>query len=245
MTETKDYQKLYTYLESSPEHQKLLSNLIHSSELMLSQISHELKNALTLVSGSAQLLSIRHPEVKDFAEWKTLLYDIDSAEHLLNELSNYNHSQSLTVQTFHFGNFLKRLCLSFAVSLSDQNTEFTSRIEDEMGVFRGDRTKLLEAFFNILRNAADAAAGKTIFLKASRTPDQIKVLISDTGCGMEPEQLKHIFEPFATFKENGTGIGLTISRRIIQAHGGEILVKSKVNEGTVFTILLPIHQDSH
>lgn len=245
MIQTKDYQELYTYLECSPKHQELLRQLNVANEMTLSRISHELKNALTLISGSTQLLSIRHPEIKDFKEWRTLLYDIDSAEQLLDELSSYNHSGSLTVNTFHFGNFLKHLCLSFAASLSDSDTEFTSRISEEMGVFRGDRVKLLEAFLNILRNASDAACGGKILLEALRTSDKIEVIITDNGCGMEPEQLEHIFEPFATFKENGTGIGLAISERIIHAHGGDISVKSKLSEGTVFVVSLPIYQNRY
>lgn len=245
MSQTKDYQELYTYLEHSPKHQELLRHLNRSNELILSRISHELKNALTLISGSAQLLSIRHPEIKDYAEWKNFLYDMDSTEQLLNELSNYNHSTNLTLNTFHFGNFLKHLCLSFAASLSDPDIEFTSRISEDMGIFKGDRVKLLEAFLNILRNAADAVSGGKIFLEALRTSDKIEVRITDNGCGMEPEQLEHIFEPFATFKENGTGIGLAISERIIDAHGGNICVTSKLSEGTVFVISLPVHQNSY
>ena len=75
--------------------------------------------------------------------------------------------------------------------------------------------------------------------------EDIEILIKDTGCGISEEQLPTVFEPFVTYKKDGNGLGLSICKRIIEAHGGEITVTSSENVGTVFSILLKTNNINH
>jgi signal transduction histidine kinase len=109
---------------------------------------------------------------------------------------------------------------------------------------KGKQQQLENAFVNIIINAVQAMPqGGTIEIGASLgDKERICVTISDTGIGIPPSDMAHIFDPFYTTKEvgKGTGLGLSLVYGIIHAHGGTIEVNSRVNEGTVFTISLPI-----
>ena len=104
-----------------------------------------------------------------------------------------------------------------------------------------------QALLNIFLNAIDAMPGGGSLTVGSRVKELnppsnpiFEISIQDTGCGIAKEDLPHIFEPFYSKKTNGTGLGLAITQGIIQEHGGKIKVTSTVNEGTTFTIELPI-----
>lgn len=106
-------------------------------------------------------------------------------------------------------------------------------------------SQLNQVFMNVLSNAAQAIEGEgDITITTKRlSDDKIEVSIRDTGEGMSKQTLEKVFDPFFTTKElgTGTGLGLSISYGVVQKHGGEILVNSKVGEGTEFRIILPIH----
>ena len=104
--------------------------------------------------------------------------------------------------------------------------------------------QLNQVFMNLLINAAQAITEKgQIRIQTGEADGEVKIAISDTGCGISPENLGKIFDPFFTTKPvgKGTGLGLNVSYNIIQKHNGTIKAASKVGEGTVFTIQLPVH----
>lgn len=100
---------------------------------------------------------------------------------------------------------------------------------------------------NLLQNAKDAVSEKTftdskgsIFLCAEKISDSIVISCTDNGCGISDDIVNTIFDPFVTYKTNGTGLGLALSKKIIEAHGGTLIVTSSDETGTVFTITLPV-----
>jgi signal transduction histidine kinase len=106
----------------------------------------------------------------------------------------------------------------------------------------GDRMQLAQVLINLMLNAADAmpAGGKLKLAARLSAADATATLeISDTGAGIDPASLAHIFDPFYTTKRHGTGLGLAVVARVIEGHQGKIDVRSKVGEGTAFTIELP------
>jgi two-component system NtrC family sensor kinase len=104
-----------------------------------------------------------------------------------------------------------------------------------------------QVVMNLLLNAAHSIhENGTITLATARAGDAFEIRVSDNGCGISPEQLEKIFEPFYTTKDvgKGTGLGLAISRDIVKKHGGELLVQSTVGVGTIFTVRLPINPEN-
>ena len=209
-------------------------------EFFLSKFSHELRNPLTAVYSTLQLMESQHPEVKEFKYWSCLASDIEYMNRLLADLSNFSKSEKLQTELFALDELLKEISLSFAASVVNSKVEYTSKISPSVGQITGDKTKLQEVFLNLLKNAYDAACpNKTVFLDASTVGESVVISVRDTGCGISEEQLSTIFEPFVTYKKNGTGLGLPICDHIIKAHGGTITVTSTVGVGTIFEVTLP------
>lgn len=236
-----DYTKLQKLMEESPENQELLQKLLDSHKYTITKISHEIRNPLALIYSTLQLIESQHPEVQTFRHWNEMREDIEFVTSLLQELSAYNNGERLSTTTFSSYDFLGRICLSFAASCMDTEVEFTSKLSPTLPDISGDKIKLQEVFLNLLQNAKDAVNSQgSICLEASIDSNTLKVAVSDNGCGIMPEHLEHIFDPFTTYKSGGTGLGLAISQRVITAHSGTISVDSKLGEGTTITVLLPI-----
>ena len=105
----------------------------------------------------------------------------------------------------------------------------------------GDAQQLRQVIANLLQNAAEATrgAGERIVISIERRGQSVELSIADSGSGIPESVLPHLFEPFFTTKARGTGLGLAIAQAIVHAHGGELLLRSKADEGTVATLRLP------
>ncbi len=114
---------------------------------------------------------------------------------------------------------------------------------DEISLVECNSTEINQVFMNILTNACDAIINNgDIWITVKKNKDNVSILIKDNGIGISPKIKEKIFEPFFTTKdaEKGTGLGLAICNEIIKKHKGKILVKSEINKGSEFTIILPI-----
>jgi signal transduction histidine kinase len=130
---------------------------------------------------------------------------------------------------------------------------FNRKFQAEKDVLDGDSHQLEQAFVNLMLNAVEAINGSgalnvsTELLADGESPSRegeakrwMRIRISDTGAGIAQENMSRLFEPFFTTKQNGTGLGLAVTRRIIEEHNGTIQVESRPGEGTTFTVLLPM-----
>ena len=210
-------------------------------EYILSKFSHELRNPLTSVYSTVQLIETMHPEVKEFKYWSNISNDLEYMNRLLTDLSDFSKSERLQVSIFSLRALLEQISLSFAAMIADSEVEYTAKISPSITQITGDKTKLQEVFLNLLKNAYEAALpNNTIYLEAGLEQDCVQILVRDTGCGITEEQLPTIFDPFVTYKKEGSGLGLAICSNIIKAHGGIISVSSVAGEGTSFLVTIPI-----
>lgn len=242
MLQNIDHNKLNQLMCNDDEIQQIISQLLENHHSILSSVAHEIRNPLTLISSSLQLIELQHPETKDFYGWKQLIEDVDFIRLLLDDLTTFNNGHTLCCSTFSMEYFLKNISISFAMANEFQNSkiEYTSCIPSSLGTFYGDKIKLGEVILNLLRNAIEAIDNYgTIQLSATRSKKTLTIKIQDTGCGIPEEQIDTIFEPFVTHKPNGTGLGLAISKKIIESHNGTITAESEYGNGTCFTICLP------
>jgi signal transduction histidine kinase len=114
--------------------------------------------------------------------------------------------------------------------------------DGELPTIMADRESLRSVFTNLVINAVEAIDGEggSVSIKLSNVDqNSVKVEISDTGCGIDPQDISKVFEPYFSTKETGTGLGLAIVKKAIDDHGGTISVSSKAGSGTTFTIILP------
>lgn len=245
-----DFDKLHQIMEESPERKDLLQRLLESHQMTISAISHEIRNPLTLIYSTLQLIASQHPETSSFKYWNQLMDDVRYTNLLLEELSAFNNSDRLSLSRTDAVAFFRTISISFAASITDTDIEFVSRIPEYLPDINCDTVKLRQVLLNLLHNARDAVLirehiDRKIFLDvyASENERQIPfvcVKVSDNGCGIPPENLEHIFEPFITYKAGGTGLGLAIACRIARAHKGSLSVTSAPNNLTTFTLTLPV-----
>ena len=215
-------------------------------EFILRKFIHELRNPLTALYSTVQLMELRTPDLKKVKYWPTLRYNIENIIQLINDFSDFTKTDTLFIEEFDADLFFKQLSLSFAAYIADSEVEYSSKISFINFKITGDKTKLQEVFWNLLKNAYEATLPKgQIKLSVEDKKDRILIQIKDTGCGISDEEMTKIFDPFVTFKKNGTGLGLSICKQIIESHQGVIEVASKVGIGSTFSVELPTKQPCH
>ena len=143
-----------------------------------------------------------------------------------------------------------RVPLQAALDLcaSELTSHVLERDTPELPRVRGDESELCQVFANLVLNAAQsldpasASGPQRVIVRSSRAGDHVRVTVSDTGSGIAPEHLAHVFDPFFTTKDKGrgTGLGLFISRGIVEAQGGTLRITSEAGRGTTVEVLLPI-----
>lgn len=214
-------------------------NTNENNPFLISKFSHELRNPLTAVYSTLQLIEASQPSVKKIKYWSTLSGDIEYMIALLDDFASYS-SNRLQLSSFSMETLMKQVVLSFAASLTNSQILFTSQIPACNQKIIGDFVKLQEVFRNLLRNAAEACTpGDRISLCMVQTDSTIEVTIQDTGCGISEEHLSTVFEPFVTYKKHGSGLGLPICKQIVEAHHGSIEISSVKGVGTIVNIKLP------
>ena len=238
-----DINQMNRLMEENEDAKQIITQLLKNYHASVSMIAHEIRNPLTLVSSSLQVIEVQHPEVKEFSSWKQTTDDVRFMCGLLNDLTDYNNGHSLHYSVFQIERLIRNVAVSFALSLDAEESEieFSSQIIPGMGDFTGDKIKLEQVILNLLRNAKEAVTGQgTIFLRAERVDDNIVIECIDNGCGIPEDIADHIFEPFFSRKENGTGLGLSVAKQIVTAHSGAISAGCSDDGKTVFTVTLPV-----
>ena len=209
--------------------------------LELSKMFHEIKNPLTLINSSLQLIQDEHPEVTTFRFWNQTMEDIKNLRNLLDELSSFQKGNVLNMTKINLFDFTEDLLESTAGFLLETGTPLTLESTIDDLDFYADDVKLRQAIINLLKNAAESSAsGSPIILRMTADTQWLYISVADKGCGISKEHLEKIFEPFHTTKSYGTGLGLPIVKKIIESHNGKLTLKSKEGAGTTFLISLPL-----
>jgi len=121
-------------------------------------------------------------------------------------------------------------------------------VDERVGEFTGDERKIKQILLNLLSNAVKfTSEGGRVDVDAVRAAEAVEISVSDTGIGIAPEDQEAIFEEFRqvgtdyAHKREGTGLGLTLTRKFVELHGGKIWVESELGKGSTFTFTLPLH----
>jgi signal transduction histidine kinase len=219
-------------------------NHVSEESLELSKMFHEIKNPLALINSSLQLIESDHPEVKTFRFWNQTMKDLQGLRRLIDELSTFQKGSVLNKTTINLFDFTEDLLEAVEAFFLEREIPFILENEIDDLDFVADDTKLRQAIINLLKNAAESSEpGSPVELHTSVQSDSLIFSITDHGCGISEEQMEHLLEPFHTTKSYGTGLGLPIVKRIIDAHNGVFQFISKEGEGTTVQVALPINHD--
>lgn len=206
------------------------------------KVCHEIKNRLVIIGGFSRQLMQRVPEgAKERAKLDIIVEEVSRLESLLAEVSNFSKPSRLELRPVDVNDLLTRLHTLLGEQLASQGIQLRLSIAPSIPAVLGDSQKLEQVLINLIKNAGEAMPEMgTITLAARRESDWVCLEVMDTGEGIPAESLEEIFIPFFTTKKKGSGLGLSVCRKIVQDHGGHIEVTSKPAEGSTFAVLLPV-----
>lgn len=212
---------------------------------MSASIAHELKNPLVSVGGFARRLSKsldeQHPGHK-YA--KIIQQESERLEKMLDNILSFSKQRLLCIREYRVEEVLDKALTLEATKLQKADITLQLELEDDLPLMQGDAEQLEQVFINLITNACQAMQnGGKLQIRGRRSrlrgESAVKVEIQDTGGGIPPKQMRNIFNPFFTTKEEGTGLGLPISHRIIEHHQAEIEAINTAT-GACFNVILPV-----
>lgn len=229
-----------------PDLKDVLDLLEKEQNLFLSNISHELRNALTLMNSSLQYIESSHPEIQDYKYWRETKHDCRYMQSLVHNMSDFTNGTQLNCRRIDLNKLLRESYLACLPLTEGTEKSLTFTSLSALPPLFADPTKLLEVFVNLIKNALESVSDDgSVRITCESDSRAIKINIEDNGCGIEADKLVSIFQPFVTTKQNGTGLGLSVVKRIVEAHSGHITVCSAPNQGSVFTVSLPKSDSGH
>jgi len=240
------FNKMAAELEIQQE-QLIQSKKLASIGTFSSGIAHELNNPLNNISLSAdtlreELSTLTHEEATEIIE--DIITQTDRASEVVKNLLDFSRDKVPTTQLLNIKQVISSTKKLIANELRLNSILIEEQVSDNLPLIMGDMQKLQQVFLNLFLNSIHVMPeGGLIHIEAKVVlSGYLRINVSDTGIGIEPENLEHIFDPFFTTKEvgKGTGLGLSIVYGIIKKHKGFIEVKSEIDEGTTFSIFLPI-----
>lgn len=214
-------------------------------------VAHEFNNILTPIINYAEL-ALKHPNDAQLIQ-KALEKAVKQgqrASQIIQSILGYARSNQNTIENLSIRHLIEECFQCLARDFQKDNIQVILDVPEglEAELSGGPMQQVL---FNLLINARHAMLehGGTLTIRAGKTEEILTLSISDTGCGIAPELLDRIFEPFFTTKTKadrsemqGTGLGLSVCKDIIESYNGRIEVSSEVGQGTTFTLLLPCRQ---
>ena len=226
------------------EHLRQAEKLAALGELVAG-VAHEVNNPLTGIAAFAQLLLEDELDAEQHESVRMIKREADRAVGVIRDLLVFARKAPAREALIDINDVVHRTLRLRTYHLSAAGIDVIADLEDGLPGLRGDEHKLQQVVLNLLVNAEYAMQGverRELRVRTWRADDRIVIEVADTGTGMTPEVRAHIFEPFYTTKPEGagTGLGLSVSYGIVQAHGGTIDVESASGVGTVFRISLPV-----
>ncbi len=208
-------------------------------------IAHEIRNPLAGISGSIELLSQNTTHEDDKKLMKIILREIDRLNNLITEFLDYSRPEQAPTEKVDMVSILSE-CIDNMKSNTKVRQDVTVKTDWlDRSLVLAHADKMKQVFLNIILNSYQAmqdAAQPELVVQTYRSENELVIKIRDSGCGMKPDTLKRMFEPFHTTKAKGTGLGLAVTHKILEGHKARVFVTSEVGKGTEFILHFPIAQ---
>lgn len=206
----------------------------------VAHVSHELKNPLMIIGGFSTQIRKGLGQGKEATKLDMILDEVTRLERLVADLGDFTKTYKLVKRRTPINAVLQDVINIMSEVHALDNYDFHQDLSDEVQEIISDPDKLKQVFINIISNGIEAMEhGGRIAVSSRRITNSVEVRISDQGSGIPKEDLERIFEPFYTTRKGGSGLGLSISFKIVEAHNGEIYAVSRPGKGTTFIIRLP------
>jgi len=228
------------------EQQTIESERLNALTLLAAGVAHEIGNPLNSLNIHLQLIE-REARKIDGAKGAELRDSLEVARAEVNRLDSII-SQFLRairptrpqLRPENVNAIVEEAVRFFAPEIKDRDIVVEQELRSDLPLLELDRDQMKQAFYNVIKNSFEAMKARGILrIRTDKDDSHVIVRFSDTGGGISPENLSHVFEPYFTTKRTGTGLGLLIVRRIVREHGGELSIESSEGKGLSVTIRLP------
>jgi two-component system sensor histidine kinase HydH len=245
------YQKLHeqTGLIIEKEEQLRRAERLSTLGELTAGISHEIRNPLASIKGTAEILqdaAVPKEKRQEFAQ--LMINEVNKLNTVVENFLRLARFQRLNREKTNINELLKRMLQIADVQLKRKKISTSVHLSADLPEISLDVSQMEQAILNIFLNAAAAMPdGGTLDVSSDLQKldgsARIVVNVKDSGIGIAPEHLAHVFDPFFTTRPDGTGLGLPIVKRIVKAHGGSVEVSSEIDHGTLVSLTLPVNSE--
>jgi two-component system sensor kinase FixL len=218
---------------------EMASTLAHELNQPLAAISNYLKGARRILDGRAENAPALVAEAMDKASEQSL-----RAGQIISRLRNFIARGEAERKVESLSKLLEEASALALVGAKDQGIKVRYDLDTGNDLVLADKVQVQQVVLNLIRNAIEAMSDmptrQLVISSSADGPSMVQVSVSDTGCGLSPDIRPHLFQPFLTTKKHGMGVGLSISKTIIEAHGGRLWADPNPGGGTVFHLTLKL-----
>ncbi len=228
-------------LQEKMQHQQRIAALGE----MAASVAHEIRNPLGTIEGFARLLKsdLDKDGFENHSRMATkIIAGVTNLNYVITNLLTYARPLSLQNDVFDVGMLLASVEDLLGGIAAQHGVVLEFKQSGKMHTVSGDIRQLRQVLVNLGRNAVEACVGREdghVTIRSEVRKRSALFTVSDTGCGIPKKDIHHVFDPFFTRKDAGTGLGLSLCHKIVTAHGGEITVESQTGSGTEFTVTIP------
>ncbi|MBI3600763.1 MAG: GAF domain-containing protein [Nitrospinae bacterium] len=245
--------KLFAKLkEANKEIVSVQQQVVQSERLsalgeLAAELAHEIKNPLVTIGGFARRLSEKYePTSEEKSYAGIIISEVERLEKLLKDILNYSRDIKPNFSENNINSVIEEILSFYEHTFWESGIEIKKEMSDAIHSLSIDPPQIKQVLTNIFHNAVESMTVKGGVMAIKTEPlsgeEGVTISVSDTGGGIPSEILENIFNPFFTTKKYGTGLGLSLSRKIVESHGGTIEINNRVGEGATFIINLPRRQ---
>lgn len=207
-------------------------------------VAHEVRNPLSSIKGIASYFSGKFADDSEDKEMAgVMIEEVDRLSRVISELLEFARPAKLTRKPSNVNELLKHSARLVQQEATAKNVRIQLNLTPDTVEAKVDPDRLIQCFLNLYLNALQAMekGGQLMIVSSIKRSGNVAVDIRDNGSGISTDDLSKIFDPYFTTKPKGTGLGLAIVQKIIEAHHGQVKVRSAIGQGTVFSITLPLN----
>ena len=231
----------------SPQEDNVLRRRYEELAELAGSLAHEIKNPLSVIHMNSELLSEEIAESdspirrRALDKIEIIRQQCQRMENLLRDFLRFARMQKVELTPGSLNDQIDRVLKAYQAQADHSGVEILRYLDNDAPSIMINSDALQAALMNLVKNALEAMEdGGQLLARTYTTKKAVAIDLIDTGCGMDDNTIMHMFEPFYSSKNGGSGLGLPTAKKIIEAHGGRISLQSEVGRGTKFTIEFPM-----
>ena len=229
------------------EKEVLRSQRLASIGRLAAGVAHELRNPLSSIKGFATYFKDRYQDVPQDQQTATIMIqEVERLNRVISQLLEYARPMTIDPKPTSIRSLIHDTLRLVEGDARQKGIRMDQNVPEDVGEMPMDPDRFKQVLLNLYLNGLEAMEpGGTLSVTAERTrdPNSVQLIVSDTGRGIAPEDLAHVFDPYFTTKSSGTGLGLAIAHKIVESHNGQISIQSERDKGTTVVISLPIQEE--